>query len=327
LNIVPSNKTKSTNIIKKIFHLRESTLVLLIVIAGIILTIANENFFSITNMRVIVQGLSTDMIVGVAVCISLIGGNIDFSVGSIIGFSGIVCALLLNNHYPIYLAIMIGLLGGTLLGLINGLIVTRLKLLPFVATIGTWMAYKALDLVISNGKTAASLPIAFKSLAQGTTFGLPNTVVVMLIVVIIGLFLIRKIDFFHKAYYIGGNKKSAELAGINVKRFTVIMYMITGFAAGLAGILLAGRLGNADSLAGQGTEFRLVVALLIGGISFDGGEGTLIGAVLGIILMGIVQNAMVMLSINPYWTEFFTGSILIAAVALDAYNKARRRKE
>lgn len=319
-------KVNAKSVLKSILEIRELTLIILIIVSSAILSMANPNFLTSANLKVVIQGFATDMIVGVAVCIALVGGLTDFSVGSTLGLCGIITAMVLNNGSSIIVAILAGLGVGMLAGLFNGVVIARVKMPPMVATIGTWMAYRGFTLVIADGKTAASLPKGFKAIGQGSVLGISTTVFVMVVVILLGWFALNKINFFHNAYYIGGNKESARLAGINVNKFIIVMYVILGFMSAMAGILLASRLGNANVLSGTGLEFRLVVAMLIGGISFDGGEGSLVGGVLGVVMMGIVQNALVMLSINPYWTNAVIGIILIFAVGIDCLNKQRKSR-
>ncbi len=146
----------------------------------------------------------------------------------------------------------------------------------------------------------------------------------MVVIIIIGSLLLKYMSFFHNAYYIGSNSTSARLAGINTKKFIYVSYILTGVVAAFAGMVLAARLGSVSQNAGDGLEFRNIVGLLVGGISMEGGEGTVVGAVLGIIMMQLVNNAIVLLYLNPSYTKVITGGILVLAIALDQYNKQRK---
>ena len=148
----------------------------------------------------------------------------------------------------------------------------------------------------------------------------------MLAVFAVGIFVLKKVNFFHNAYFIGSNKDSARLAGINITKFTYVSYMITGILAAFAGMVLVSRLGTASQTIGSGLEFRIVVALLVGGLSMDGGEGSMIGIGMGVLLMQIISNALVLTGINPNYSEVIIGAILVLSVGIDQINKRRRAK-
>jgi ribose transport system permease protein len=270
--------------------------------------------------------MSTDMIIAIPMAISLIAGNIDFSVGSNLCLSSAIAALALNNGFGTFFAILIGLASGTLFGIINAVIINHLKLTPLVATLGTWMAYRGIALVVLGGGTLSRFPDSFLILGRATVMGIPITIIYMFIIIILGIFILRYIDFFHNAYFIGSNKFSATLAGINRVKFVYITYAITGLVSAFAGIILAARLGSSSQNAGTSLEFRNVVALLVGGISMDGGEGNLTGVILGVLLMQLVGNAIVLLYLNTSYTQVINGSILILAIAIDMLSKQRKVK-
>lgn len=309
-----------------IFEIKELTIVLIVIAFSVFLSFASPYFLRTSNLLIIVNGLALNMIIAVGLTISLIGGNTDFSVGSLMGCCAFISGKALEAGASIGIAILAGLCSGILLGLINGILVVKLKVIPIVVTMGTWMAYKGLGLTIVGNASLSNLPAAFKVIAQDWNFlGLPFNICVMIVVMIIGILLLKYSNFFHEAFYIGGNKESARLAGINVDRFTLISYSITGLLCALSGILMLSRLGSAPSTLGQGVEFNIISALLIGGVSFSGGEGSIMGAFLGILLMGIISNALALFGINANMQLLIVGSILVFSVWMDEVN--RRRKE
>ncbi len=310
----------------RVLQMREVSLAILLVIFGVCMTIATPNFLRVDNFRVLLQGMSTDMMIAIPMCISLIAGNIDFSGGSALCLNGAVCAMMLNKGVSVPLAILIGLTAGFLLGALNGVIINKLGLTPLVATMGTWMAYRGAALVMLGGGTLSSFPESFLALGRAEVFGIPVTILYMLVIVLAGALLLKYSNFFHNAYFIGSNKASAKLAGINVERFTVITYAITGAIAAFAGIILSARLGSCSQNAGESLEFRNVVALLVGGVSMDGGVGSVLGAVLGVILMQMVGNAITLLYLNTSYTKVINGCILILAVGLDVLMKKKKAK-
>lgn len=310
----------------RLLQMREVSLAILLIIFAVCMTLATPTFAKTANFRVLLQGMSTDMMIAIPMCISLIAGNIDFSGGSSLCLNGAICALMLNKGLPVPVAILIGLSAGFLLGALNGVIINKLGLTPLVATMGTWMAYRGAALVMLGGGTLSSFPESFLRLGRETLLGIPLPIFYMLVIVIAGALLLKYSNFFHNAYFIGSNKASAKLAGINVERFTVLTYAITGTIAAFAGIILSARLGSCSQNAGESLEFRNVVALLVGGISMDGGVGSVLGAVLGVILMQMVGNAITLLYLNTSYTKVINGCILILAVGIDVLIKKRKTK-
>ena len=305
---------------------REISLTILLIIFCIALSMATPNFLQMANFRVLLQGMATDMMIAIPMCISLIAGNIDFSGGSALCLNAAICGLLLNKGIPVIPSILIALVCGAVFGGLNGVIINKLGLTPLVATMGTWMAYRGVALVLLGGSTISSFPESFLKLGRTTVAGIPITIIYMLIVVIAGILLLKYSNFFHNAYFIGSNKDSARLAGINVEKFTVITYAITGLVAAFAGIILSARLGSVSQNAGESLEFRNVVALLIGGVSMDGGVGSVLGAILGVVLMQLVSNAITLLYLNASYTKVINGLILILAVGLDVLLKKKKAK-
>lgn len=312
-----------SKIFSKILRTRELSLSFLILIIIIALMTRTSNFATTSNIRVLLQGMSVDMMIAIPMAISLLAGNIDFSVGSVLCLASALAGLVMNAGVSSIVGILAGLMLGGLLGFINAIIINKLKVTPLVATLGTWMAYRGIALVVIGG-AVANLPKNFTAFGRVEPLGIPITIIYMTVIVLLGIFAIKYISFFHNAYYIGSNKASARLAGINSRKFIYISYFITGMVAAFAGLVLAARLGSVSQNAGEGIEFRNVVGLLVGGISMDGGEGTLVGAVLGVVLMQIVNNAIVLLYLNPSFTKVITGSILVLAVALDQFNKQKK---
>ena len=310
----------------RILQTREVTLLLIISALCIVLATATQNFLKPANFRVLLQGMSTDMMIAIPMGISLIAGNIDFSVGSNLCLTSAITCLALNNNFGVLPAILIGLAFGAALGLFNAVSINHLKLTPLVATLGTWMAYRGIAQVVLGGGTLSRFPENFLILGRATFFGIPITIIYMFTIVFLGLFALKYINFFHNAYFIGSNKLSAVLAGINRTKFIYITYAITGLIAAFAGIIMAARLGSATQNAGTGLEFRIVVAILVGGISMDGGEGNLIGMVMGVLLMQLVGNAIVLLYLNASYTQVINGFILIAAIAVDMLIKQKKIK-
>jgi ribose transport system permease protein len=312
--------------IRRIFEIREIVILLLVILLSVFMAFQSKQFLTNSNFRVVGNYMATDMIIGAFLTISLIAGNTDFSVGSNMGCSAFVCGLLLNAGAGIPVAIICGLLTGVLIGLLNAFFVVRLKVLPMIVTMGTWMAFKGVGLMIINSSTLSNFPIAFKAIVQDwNIFGVSTLIICMLIVTVAAAFLLKYVSFFHQAYFIGSNPESAKLSGINVEKFVYALYMLIGFFAAFAGILSISRYGSAPASLGQGVEFRVISALLIGGVSLKGGEGSILGTFLGILLMALIANALTLFGIDTNLQNVLIGSIMVISVAIDEANRRRQR--
>jgi ribose transport system permease protein len=313
---------------KELLQVKELTILVIVLVFGIVMSISSEYFFTMNNLRIIMNGLALDMIIATAMTIALIGGHIDFSVGSILGVSGFLAGLLMQAGVPIWASMLAAIASGILLGFINGLLIVKLKVIPIVVTMGTWMAYKGVGLMMIGNQSISNIPIPFKNIAQQwNVAGIPFMIIVMLVIMIIGIILLKYNTFFHEAFLIGGNIESARLAGIKVNRFIIGIYMIIGAMCAIAGLLMVSRLGSAPSTMGQGMEFRIVTALLIGGVSFSGGEGSIFGTFLGVVLMGMISSALAMFAISGNAQLIIIGTILVISVALDESNRRRKLKK
>jgi len=313
-------------ILKRIFEIREIVILLLVVVLSVFMEFNSSQFMTAANVKTIGNYMANDMIIGAFLTISLIAGNTDFSVGSNMGCSAFVCGLMLNAGHGIFPSILSGLLVGIAIGALNAFIVVQLKVLPMIATMGTWMAFKGAGLMIINSQTLSNFPIGFKAIVQDwNLFGVSTLIVVMLIVAIVAAILLKYVSFFHQAYFIGSNPESARLSGINVTKFVYTIYMIIGGCSALAGILATSRYGSAPASLGQGVEFRVISALLIGGVSLNGGEGSILGTFLGILLMALISNALTLFGIDTNLQNVLIGSIMVISVAIDEANRRRQK--
>ena len=325
-HIEATHERGAKHIIKRIFEIREIVILLLVLVLIAFMALNNQQFLTSGNVRTIGNYMATDMIIGAFLTVSLIAGNTDFSVGSNMGCSAFVCGLMLNAGQSIPVSILCGLLAGVAIGALNAFIVVNLRVLPMIATMGTWMTFKGVGLMIINSQTLSNFPLAFKNIVQeGNVLGIPMLIVVMLIVTILAMFLLKYVSFFHQAYFIGSNPESAKLSGINVKRFVYVLYMMIGFFAALAGILSISRYGSAPASLGQGVEFRVISALLIGGVSLNGGEGSILGTFLGILLMALIANALTLFAIDTNLQNVLIGAIMVVSVAIDEANRRRQK--
>ena len=248
----------------------------------------------------------------------ILTGGIDLSVGSILALSGIVCAGLMKNHSVApFIAILAALGVGITLGLVNGLLITIGKIAPFVVTLGMTTIARGLTLIYSKGYPISGFDSKFRQLGGGYILGIPIPVLIFLSMIALGWFFLNHTRLGRYTYAIGGNEETVKLSGINVKFFKTLVYMIVGLMAGLSSIILASRLNSAEAVAGQGYELDVIAAVVIGGTSLSGGRGSIIGTLIGALLIGTINNGMNLLGISPYFQQVVKGLLIIGAVILD----------
>jgi ribose transport system permease protein len=292
-----------------------SVLVLLIFVAALILT--TSDFLTLTNLDNLVRQVTVFAILSVGELFVILTGGIDLSVGSILGLSGGVTALLLTSGASIPVAILVGLGVGLAVGLINGLLVTRLMLPPFIATLGMLGVARGLVLLLTGAKTIAPLPDAFNAIANGFILGLPSLFWILILVTIIAAFVLGRTIFGRYIYAVGSNAESSRLSGVPVNFVLLGVYAISGLLAGFAGILTASRLGAGIPTAGTGYELQAIAGAVIGGASLSGAKGRAIGAVLGAVIMGLLANGGNLLGIDPFYLQIAIGLLIIMAVYFD----------
>lgn len=265
------------------------------------------------------------LIIGMGATVVIIAGGIDLSVGSVLALSGVTTAHLLTRAgWPIAPAMLAGIGIGALAGLTNGLIVTRLKVPPFIATLGMLLVARGLALRIAKGVTVDGTPDAFNAIATGRPLGLPLPLLLIIAVASLVAFLLHFTKFGRYAYAIGSNPDAARVSGVGVERVTVLTYVLGGALAGLAGLIETGRLGSGNPTGGLSYELDVVTAVVVGGASLAGGEGRVSGTLLGALLIGVLRNGANLLGVDPFDQNIYIGLLIIAAVAFD--QKLRRMR-
>jgi ribose transport system permease protein len=326
-DVGPSRITPERRPVHRLIAVRELTLLAIIIAIVAAMTVMSPFFFTMANFRAISIGLAPTAIIAVGMTILLISGGFDLSVGATLALCSTLTAFALVEDAGIPLAIAIGLLGGGLVGVINGLIVTKFRVNPLVATLGTMSVARGVALVMTEGFSISSLPPAFGRIGQSSFAGVPAMVWIMLLVVALGDLALRHSAFLRQVYFVGSNENAARLSGLSVDRLRIVAYLITGLLAALAGVLLSSRLMSGMPTAGNALELQVLAACVIGGASLRGGEGTVIGGFLGVIFVALINNAMTMLAVSIYWQMIVTGAVLVAAVALDMLVRRRRSKD
>jgi ribose transport system permease protein len=319
-------RTASRGAIRWVGGVRELNILAALILLCALLAIRSDVFLTTDNLLSVARNFALTAIAATGQTMVIVTGGVDLSVGSVLALSGISTGMLLADGWPLLPAVLVGLLVGAGFGLVNGLLVTRIGLPPFIATLGTLSIGRGLVLVLTNGYPV-TLPRGDNwliQLGQGYVGRVPIPVIVMVVIAIIGTIFLSQSTLGRYVYAVGGNEEAARLAGINVGRVKLLVYTVSGFLAALAGLILMARLVSAQPAAGQGFELQVIAATIIGGTSLLGGEGTVLGAVLGAAIIGVLQNGLVLNQVNPYAEQAVTGGVILLAVTLDIWRKRRR---
>lgn len=320
-NIIMAFKSYSVNLIQKVFRIREVTVLIIVIAACIIMSILSPYFLTGDNLRSLAISLSTDAIMAVGMTMLLIGGGFDLSVGSVLAFGGSIAALFMGKGVNMWIAILIALAVGLLIGGINGFIVTKIGVNPLIVTLGMMSIVRGATLVVAQGFPLAKIPVGFTVFGQGDFLGIPVAVIITILIALIGDIMLRKSVFLRQIYYIGGNESAAKLAGINITLVKMFTFILTSALAVVSGLISTSRLAAAFPQAGIGSELRVISACVIGGSSLAGGKGTVFGSLLGVIILALVNNGLVLNNVSIYWQGIVSGLILILAVTIDILTK------
>jgi ribose transport system permease protein len=312
----------------KFMKTKEISIFIALAILCLIMSVSTSTFMTPYNIGIIARQISFIAIVAIGQTTVLLTGGIDLSVGSTAGLSGILCSLLMTNvHVGPISIIFVSLVLGILLGCVNGILIGRLKLNAFIVTLGVGEIYGGLILVITRGYPILNLPESFAFLGQGMIGLVPVPVIFMLVITIVIAYLLENTPFGRNIYAVGGNSIAAKLAGIKVENITLCVYMLSGMFASLSGLLLTSRMNAGQPTIGASWVMPSVTAAIIGGTSMSGGEGTIIGTIIGAAFMGVLANGIVLLNISSYWERVITGAVVIIAVVIDLIRKIRSQKE
>lgn len=307
--------------------LKDQRVLLAIVIIAIIAIVSaiNPKFIAVKNLITIFQQISVIGILTMAMSMLLISGGIDLSIGNIMVLVGVVMAKLIGDGMGVPLAVGAGILTGMACGAVNGVVIAKSKCIPLIITLGTSQVFYGLALTISSGRIM-SFDGAFNFIGKTKLFDIfPIMLFVLGIIVVISYIIMNLTKFGRRIVAIGGNEKNAFLSGINVIRYKVVIYAIAGIYCAIAAIIFSARIDSITANAGSGYETNALTAAIIGGVTFDGGKGTISGAFLGCVLMGVISNAMNILQVETYIQTIITGLIIVCAVVLSNINNMKRK--
>jgi len=331
----PEEAPAKTNRLRRFLSARETGVFIALLIMGIFLSFASPTFLSVKNLLNIGRQVSLIGIMATGMTFVLISKEIDLSIGSIYAFIGLSVGILLTKGQNLWLAILIGLVIGAIIGFVNGWLSTYGQLPSFIVTLGMLNVVRGAALLITNGQPVTineafgvpkSVIDQFYFLGQGQLFNrIPMQLVFFIFVAIFGYILLSKTVFGFKVYAVGGNEKAARVSGINSKNIKIMAFMLMGVLAGLAGILgLAFLPSGQAGRTGLGLELDVIAATIIGGASLAGGEGTMLGTVIGVFIIGVLRNGLVLLGISPFWQTTIIGLVIILAVGIDKWTRGRR---
>jgi len=304
---------------KRVSSFRELTLILIIVGICILMSILSPFFATKDNVITTALSFAINGIVVIGMTIVLVNGGIDLSVGSIMGVCGVVAGKLYQLGTNIWIAAIVALALGVLIGACNGFFITRVGLSPFITTLAMLSIARGAAYVITQGTPLSlySMPNAFKNIGKGNLLGLPIVIIIFLVLVVVAQVFMRRSTILRRVVYTGSSEKAAIFSGINIRRVKMGVYILSAALAGLAGILSIARFATATPYYGTGVELQAISACVIGGASLAGGDGSIIGAVFGIALLAIITTSMILLNISVYWQDLVSGLILLIAVSLD----------
>ncbi|HWR11810.1 MAG TPA: ABC transporter permease [Rectinemataceae bacterium] len=304
-------------------RLLDSFLILFMVAMSVYFTFASKYFLSIKNFMNIFSSVSIVGIIAAGMTLIIITRGIDLSVGAIIAVAGCVCALLIEkSHMPWWFSMMAAMTAGMFIGMFNGLLITKFRVLPFIATLGAMNMVRGLAFISTNGQAIYTSSSQVSFLGAGKIFGLIPVPGVIMLLCFVGIWVVSKYTVFGRyVFTIGGNPVASRLAGINVKRITLILYTLTGTLAALSGLVMTGLASTAMPSVGESYALDTITAVYLGGNSSEGGEGSVWRTLLGVMIIGILNNGMALISVQSYWQTFIKGTLLIAAVTIDVLRK------
>ena len=310
-----------TNLFRTLTRFREFGIVIFILILALIVSLRAPVFFTPGNFRDILLDISILVIVALAQTMVILTHGIDLSVGSVIGLVAMMVAFVIkaNPGINLVVVVLLGMALGAILGSFNGLIIAIGKVPPIIATLGTLSIYRGMVFLYSQGYWISpyQLPDAFKMLSKGTPLGIPNIIIYAIIVAILVYYFLNYTRAGRDIYAVGSNPDAAEYVGIRKQQTIFLVYVLTGIAAGLAGVLWASRFESAQTNTALGFELQTVAASIVGGVSISGGVGTVPGVLLGALALGMINNAVTLVRISPFWEQAAQGLLILVAVVSD----------
>ncbi|MEI3168527.1 MAG: ribose ABC transporter permease [Lachnospiraceae bacterium] len=308
---VKMNKKKLINQI----NIYRSVLILLVIC--VFATILSPSFLSVTNLFNVFKQITVAGIVGCGMTFVILTGGIDLSVGSILGLSGVLASGVLASTGNTAVAVAVSLTVGIACGAVNGFFVSVCGIPPFISTLGMMTLLRGVILVYTKGSPIPIKSDAYKFFGKGSIAGIPVPVIILIIVFLLAHYILTQTSYGRSVYAVGGNREAARLSGIRVKTSEFLVYTLNGLMCGMAGLILTARLGSAQSTSGTGIEMDAIAAVILGGTSLSGGVGFVLPTVVGAMIMGIIDNILTLMNVNPHATNIVKGAVILIAVLVD----------
>ena len=305
------NKKKLINQI----NIYRSVLILLVIC--VFATILSPSFLSVTNLFNVFKQITVAGIVGCGMTFVILTGGIDLSVGSILGLSGVLASGVLASTGNTAVAVAVSLTVGIVCGAVNGFFVSVCGIPPFISTLGMMTLLRGVILVYTKGSPIPIKSDAYKFFGKGSIAGIPVPVIILIIVFLLAHYILTQTSYGRSVYAVGGNREAARLSGIRVKTSEFLVYTLNGLMCGMAGLILTARLGSAQSTSGTGIEMDAIAAVILGGTSLSGGVGFVLPTVVGAMIMGIIDNILTLMNVNPHATNIVKGAVILIAVLVD----------
>ncbi len=303
---------------KKIFRqLSVYRSVLILLVICIFAAILSPSFLMVANLFNVFKQITVAAIVACGMTFVILTGGIDLSVGSMLGFSGVLASGILEATGNVTLAVVVGISVGTICGAINGVFVSFWEIPPFISTLGMMTLLRGCILIYTKGSPISVKSDAYKYFGKGSLIGIPVPVVILILVFLIAHYLLTQTSYGRSIYALGGNREAARLSGISVKISEWVAYTFSGLMCGIAGVILTARLGSAQSTSGTGIEMDAIAAVILGGTSLSGGVGFVLPTVVGAMIMGIIDNILTLMNVNPHATNIVKGIVILIAVLVD----------
>lgn len=305
------------------FNIRDAGTLLGLVIIFVVFSFLSPVFFTVPNLLNILQQSSINAVIALGMTLVIISAGIDLSVGPTAALSAIVGATLMVAGVPIPLAILTALFTGAICGLFNGVLIAYAGLQPFIVTLGGLSLYRALSLIYTGGNPIFGIPAEFRSFMNGTLFGIPSSIVIVAVIALLLWIVLTKTPLGEYIFAVGGNEEAARVCGVPVAKTKVTVYVLSGMLASVAALILVGRLGAAEPTLGNLWELDAIAAAAIGGASLMGGKGSIIGTILGAVILGALRNGLTLLNIQAFYQLLATGIIIIVAMLIDRATRGK----
>lgn len=309
----------------RVIRSREAGIALVLLLAAAYLSFSTTTFLTVGNLSILARQISLTAIIAVGMTMVILLGDIDLSVGSVVALATVVTGfLIVKAGVPFPIGIIAGLLVGALIGFLNGTLVIKTGVPSFIVTLGMMGVARGFALVITKGSSISGLPSTYLKLGQGYWLGVPLPVIILIVIAIVVHIFLSRMKTGRHIYFTGSNSEAALLSGINVNKIKLLVFTLCSTLAATEAVIETARMNAAQPAAGVGYELTAIGAVIIGGASLFGGEGSILGTLLGATLLGLITNGLILLGVSAYWQQVFSGSIIILAVTMDMWRQRKR---